>query len=1114
MILISIFLFAILTLGVASANENLDNLKMDDGAGSQVDDLTDSLTDEVISQDAANEISDGEPKEVDFEFPNEIKAGERFNVNVTMPDMAYGTVYYYFDDYTEDESDFYVSSSDNQFSSKINQMGKHDFHVKFVSDTPEICGDKSATKTYDIVDYGVEIYADNNEWGYGQSNTINAYIPSNIGKAVVDVNGKTYNFDLEEDSVYVYYTALNVSEVNFKVTYKGDGAKLKEKTFSKVFNIIPTVNAPSYFAFGTSPNVTADYVNGEKIKFTVLDGDEINVIDEKTVTVTDSKAIYSIPSNLKFGETYYLQVMYDDSVIWYDSFKINPKMNIPNKFYDKKEYIIPVEFPVDYKNLNLTVSLVNTPIFNGKIGADGKIDLNLSNMELGNDLEFNIVVSDSNMESVFTFFKFVNVWDVDPSSLNLDFRVLDEYVSGETIGVEAFVGDTASGYLIVLVDGLEIDKIRMGDYIPVSIDTKDLKIGVHNLTLKYLGDEYFEPITKEFSFNVVPYIVVIPENLSYNEGKNIGVVFPGDTTGSLILYVDGKKARQWTVEDELDFNDFTNHWSVLFRVEELNLALGPHDFRFVYKGNKQAFDITKKSNLGYSIGLYCDYYIYGDVNTLQITLPEGATGSFKIKIDGKDFKKFTKDNNCIDVDISEFMGSHAISVEYAGDSKYNYPQTVNGTFNVSAQIDVLTYYIPYKSDNIVSLPLPNEAKGNLVLEIDGNIYAKQAVSNGKAEIKFNDLDIGVYDFRAYYDGDDYTVESIVDSFYVVGKVSTSKNDILFNESVDVYLNLPSTVEGDLIVKYSGEEYREKLVNGFAKVTLSNFCLGEQSIISRFESTDGNFDIMEDEHLVNVNPIFDVPDKYVVFSGNTITVYAPSDFKGTLNVEVDGENVASKPVSAGKTSVSLSQLTAGSHFLYIYVMDDSDEFISFSKSLDINVSKAASSKLFATSATVYCGYAYKAKVLGIDGLPIKGAKVTFKVGKNKAVTKTTNAKGIAALAMNYKPAKYTVLVKYAKQTLKPIVIVKKVLALKSVNVKKSAKKLILQATLKKGKVAIKGKVVTFKFNGKTIRAKTNNYGIAKVTISKTVLSKLKVGRNVVYQAIYLKDVAKKSARVKK
>ena len=46
------------------------------------------------------------------------------------------------------------------------------------------------------------------------------------------------------------------------------------------------------------------------------------------------------------------------------------------------------------------------------------------------------------------------------------------------------------------------------------------------------------------------------------------------------------------------------------------------------------------------------------------------------------------------------------------------------------------------------------------------------------------------------------------------------------------------------------------------------------------------------------------------------------------------------------------------------------------------------------------------------------------------------------------------------------------------------------------------------------AKTNKKGIAKVTIKKNVLKKLKVGRIVKYQASYIKDTVKKSTVVRK
>lgn len=111
-----------------------------------------------------------------------------------------------------------------------------------------------------------------------------------------------------------------------------------------------------------------------------------------------------------------------------------------------------------------------------------------------------------------------------------------------------------------------------------------------------------------------------------------------------------------------------------------------------------------------------------------------------------------------------------------------------------------------------------------------------------------------------------------------------------------------------------------------------------------------------------------------------------------------------------------------------------------------------------------------------------------------------------------PGKYTLTaydgdMQWARTT----VTVKHIVTLKAVKVKKSAKKLTLQATLKNSK-PIKYKTVTFKFNGKTYKAKTNYKGIAKVTIKKSVLKKLKTGKKITYQAGYGKDIVKKTAKV--
>ena len=89
-----------------------------------------------------------------------------------------------------------------------------------------------------------------------------------------------------------------------------------------------------------------------------------------------------------------------------------------------------------------------------------------------------------------------------------------------------------------------------------------------------------------------------------------------------------------------------------------------------------------------------------------------------------------------------------------------------------------------------------------------------------------------------------------------------------------------------------------------------------------------------------------------------------------------------------------------------------------------------------------------------------------------------------------------------------------LTLKKVKVKRSAKKLVLKATLKINGKAAKGKKIIFKFKGKKYKAKTNKYGVAKVTVKKKVLKKLKKGKKVTYTAKYGKVTKKVTVKVKK
>ena len=251
----------------------------------------------------------------------------------------------------------------------------------------------------------------------------------------------------------------------------------------------------------------------------------------------------------------------------------------------------------------------------------------------------------------------------------------------------------------------------------------------------------------------------------------------------------------------------------------------------------------------------------------------------------------------------------------------------------------------------------------------------------------------------------------------------------------------------------------------------------------------------------------------VFGKNTVSLNANKDLEGYFLVSVDYEKDYEAEISNGKATISLPDLTAGEHTL-LFRYRSEDESYNFHKEILINVSKAANPKLVPVALSVYYTNYYIVKAIGVDGLPLKNAKIYFTIGKN-TFKRYTDANGQAILKMAYKPGKYVVVAQYSKKVkITNKVKVVGVATLYKVNVKKSAKKLVLVATLKKGTKAIKNAKVYFTFNGKTYKAVTSKKGIATATVKKADLNRLKVGKTVAYQVIYGKNVVKYTAKVRK
>ena len=160
-----------------------------------------------------------------------------------------------------------------------------------------------------------------------------------------------------------------------------------------------------------------------------------------------------------------------------------------------------------------------------------------------------------------------------------------------------------------------------------------------------------------------------------------------------------------------------------------------------------------------------------------------------------------------------------------------------------------------------------------------------------------------------------------------------------------------------------------------------------------------------------------------------------------------------------------------------------------------------------------GKYFSVKIVSQDGkVAASGVSVKFTIN-GKSTTVKTDKNGIAKIKITDVPKKYTMTTTYNGKSVKNTVTVNQVLKAKKVTLKKTAKKLTLKATLKINGKLQKGKQITFKFNGKTYKVKTNKKGVAQKTLNKKIIKKLKKGKKYTVKVTYKKDTIKTTVKVK-
>ena len=459
--------------------------------------------------------------------------------------------------------------------------------------------------------------------------------------------------------------------------------------------------------------------------------------------------------------------------------------------------------------------------------------------------------------------------------------------------------------------------------------------------------------------------------------------------------------------------------------------------------------------------------------------------------------------------------SYIASLNFTGNDDFNatYAET---TFNVTAKVNPT---LEVTADNIyagqnATINISMDEDINATVTVNG---VNVTVKNGKGTYTVQGLAVGSYNYTVNFSGNaKYNSASQNVTFNVLAKVNTTvsvtADDVYYGQDVTVNISMDEGINDTVTV--NGENVTVK--NGKGTYTVQGLAVGSYNYTVNFSgnakynsaSQNVTFNVL---NKVNTTVNATADD---VYYGQDVTVNIVTDEDVTGTIVINGENVT---VTAGKATYTFKNLAAGNYTYEIELKDDV-KYNDASATVSFKVMEKLSPNMTVTAANIV--YGAKAVVKVTADTAISG-NVTVQIdGKNYTVS-LVNGSGsisVASLAAGTHTVKAvfegsTVFnAQTANTTFKVTDKIK--LTLKKVKVKKSAKKLKLKATLKINGKAVKGKKLKFKFNKKTYTAKTSKKGVAKVTIKKKVLKKLKKGKKVTYQVSYGKTTVKKTVKVKK
>jgi len=549
--------------------------------------------------------------------------------------------------------------------------------------------------------------------------------------------------------------------------------------------------------------------------------------------------------------------------------------------------------------------------------------------------EYNITASYAGLNNVLVNKGTITI-NKEDSTIKLDNIVLD-YGDSENVTVTT-TGATA---ITAKIDGNDIAVIN--DYtIPISA----LAAGNHTLTVTTIADEDHNPITKEVNITVNKLsteITVNNETLDLKVNDEFAVIANLNPAGA------GKPTYSSSNESLIKVSD-----------EGLIKALGEGSATVTvsFDGNEN-YTASQNKTISVTVTLYDASVSAEDI---ELNVGANATIAATTSPEGLDVTYVPDNSGVVTVDEKGVVtalkeGTATITLTVGGDGVYTENSTtITVTVNkINTPINVsIPENITVGDNSTVNVVLPEDAKGNVTVKVDGELLDTVTVKEGNADVTIPSLSAEDHTVEIAYTGDDKYEAASKTATITVAKDSTNitASDVTATYKVNKYLVITlkdshgnplanSTVTVDL----NGAKDYVSDENGQVKVKVSNLVPKTYTAKIKFEGSDNYLgsDATAKVVVKKANPKITASNK--MFKTTTKTKKYTITLKDNTGkaiknakvyLKVNGKTYTAKTNSKGQATFKITKLNKKGTFKATISYKGSKYFNKLSKQVNLKV----------------------------------------------------------------------------------------------------------------------------------------------------------------------------------